>query len=268
LKAFLQFLAAILLSTASHGMGYVASQSALPHQNKDAEYLSAYEWNLQQAFDAVGKEKNNWKTPDSPSIKLWFSKDGDFGTQICNSMNWKYEMDADGSLQIKPGIYTMAGCPEPLMELQKWASDLLSRKFHYTLTTAIANAPPHLQLRFADGSRWELNGEPTPITKYGSEGQPILLEVEAQHVPCNDNTANGAECLRVREVNWHVRNGKGEFHNHGKWQNFKLTAIDGYSHPPGWHGVLNVTRFKLKNPPSGEMAFAYLLQGETTRFSQ
>ncbi len=165
MKALLQFLAAILLSTASHGMEHIASQSALPHQDKDAEYLSAYEWNLQQAFDAVGKEKKNWKTPDSPSIKLWFSKDGDFGTQICNFMTWKYEMDADASLQIKPGIYTMAGCPEPLMELQKWASDLLSRKFHYTLTTAIANVPPHLQLRFADGSRWELKGEPTSKTK-------------------------------------------------------------------------------------------------------
>ncbi|WP_428148849.1 hypothetical protein [Delftia acidovorans] len=73
MKAFLQFLAAILFSTASHGMEHIASQSALPHQNKDAEYLSAYEWNLQQAFDAVGKEKKNWKTPDSPSINLWFS---------------------------------------------------------------------------------------------------------------------------------------------------------------------------------------------------
>src|SRR5690606_31398045 len=89
-----------------------------------------------------------------------------------------------------------------------------------------AGASPRLVLHFADGSRWELAGQPTPSTKYGSAGERIFLEVAPERVACTHGVMKDAQCLRVREIQYGdngVKQGTGE------WQLF-YGEIEGYTH--------------------------------------
>lgn len=238
--------------------------SAKLHQ--DIELLAGYVWQLTDAYDASGAQQKQWHVSGWPPIPVYFTADGWVGTSVCNSMSWRYKPTENNAIKIiGHGATTTAGCGDPLGSLQQPAAKLFSAGFHYQLHS-LAGQPPSLALTFGDGSRWELRGEPTPRTKYGSDGTPALLEVDGPHVPCEQG-AKGQECLRVRLVEWGVRDGKGYFFNQRAWQKFPLDAIDKWTHKPGWHGVLNVQQFPLKAAQRGSAPYAYLFHAEYTTFS-
>lgn len=234
---------------------------------RDLAVLAGYEWRFIAAYDAAGKEQKEWQVPEWGPHRVSFTASGWMGAWVCNSMNWRYALTNGRAIKIIGyGATTLAGCSEPLMSLQPRARKLFSAGFQFQLQSA-QGKPPRLTLQFADGSRWDLDGEPTPLTKYGSKGEQIMLEVEAQHVACENNASNSLPCLKVRQLEWGVRDGKGYFFNQQAWQTLPLNAIDKWQHKIGWHGVLRVRKFVLKAPSDGGARVAYLLEDEYTRFS-
>ena len=110
-------------------------------------------------------------------------------------------------------------------------------------------------LHFADGSRWELAGSPTPATRYGSAGERIFLEVAPERVACNHPLMPNAQCLRVRYADNGVKQGVGE------WRILQ-GEIDGYQHERGIRNVLRVQRYPLAQSgqlPADAPSHAYVL---------
>jgi hypothetical protein len=153
-----------------------------------------------------------------------------------------------------PAISTKRACPDAdLMRLEDRVGAALPQVQRYRLQPAAGT--PRLVLFLTDGSRWELDGAPTPQTRYGSAGERVFLEVAPQQVACSSGVMPNAQCLRVREVRY-ADNGVKQ--SVGQWQVFH-GRIEGYTHEAGLRNVLRIQRFKLSNPPADAPAFAYVL---------
>ncbi len=242
------------------------AQVATPQLKQDMQLLAGYKWLLVNAYDSTGQEQSEWQGQGWPQIPVYFHESGSFGVSVCNSMNWRFVLAPGNTIKVVGyGVTTAMGCDGSLSRLQQRAYALSSKGISYQLA-ATTDKTPRLSFKFADGSRWELYGEPTPRTKYGSDGEMVLLEVDGPLVACQPAPKNAVECLRVRYVDWGVRDGKGVFYNQREWQVLPLDAIDNYTHAHDWHGVLRVQQFALKPTPSGAPRFAYLLVDRYTDF--
>lgn len=144
-----------------HAAGAMDGRNAATSQPGGIACLSAHRWNLLHTFEPDGQETTDWRVAGWHPPQLWFTGDH-HGIAFCNQMSWRDRPGADGHVTPVPqsGVFTMAGCDEALLKADAWAAKLLSRPFRYGLTRATAPQPPRLQLHFADGSRWELAGEP------------------------------------------------------------------------------------------------------------
>ena len=258
----------VTAATALAPMSTMASgvQVATPQQKPDLQLLAGYKWLLVNAYDSTGQVQPEWQGQGWPQIPVYFHESGSFGVSVCNSMNWRFVLAPGNTIKVVGyGVTTTAGCDGSLSQLQQRAHALFSKGISYQLA-ATTGKTPRLSLTFADGSRWEMQGEPTPRTKYGSEGTTVLLEVDGPHVSCQPNKQSGTKCLRVRQVDWGVRDGKGIFLNQRPWRTLPLDAIDNYVHRPDWHGVLTIRQFDITPNQPGAPALAYLFVNEYTDF--
>lgn len=219
------------------------SSASLPSQ------LKAYYWDLKAAYDGKGQA---WKANTQPAMRLQFDDKQLSVLNLCNVMGAGYTLNGN-NIEVSRGISTMKACADAdLMALEQRVGQLLPSAKRVDLK---GGEPPQLALHFADGSRWEMTGTPTPQTQYGSAGERIFLEVAPQRAACSHPLIRDAQCLRVREIRY---GDNGVKQSTGEWQLF-YSEIDGYKHEPGIRNVLRINRFKRQNVPADASAYAYVL---------
>ena len=238
----------------------------------DFDVLAGYTWALEHAFDAQGKEQAAWPKPYGTPITVWFSNaEGKawFGSKGCNFMSWPITLLTQHQLKAGTSFMTAAGCDKAMMQLDSQLYKQLAQISSYQLLSKPNSAGkglPQLSLNFADGSHWRLQGEPTPRTKYGNDGEVVLYEVAPEHKRCEKSPKDESLCLRMRRVQWGVRDGKGHFFGHQAWELFPLQTFAPWQHQVGWHGVLETRRYPLANRSKTDQKFDYLQVREYTRF--
>jgi hypothetical protein len=224
------------------------------------EALGQYFWDLQSATDGRNQADGGWALAGRKPLRLVFHKDRVNVENLCNVMGAGYSLEGP-RMQIERGMSTMRACMEPgLMELERRVGQLMPQAQTYALRHASApGQKPHLTIAFANGVRWELAGVETPATRYGSAGERVFLEVDAQRVRCNNPMMPAAtECLRVREIRYDergIKNGTGE------WRVMQ-GGIEGYQHEVGIRNVLRLQRYPLARNgqlPADGPSHAYVL---------
>ncbi|GAD23454.1 META and DUF4377 domain-containing protein [Acidovorax sp. MR-S7] len=253
-------LAALLAACGSAPQG--ASVTPTPPPANASTQLQAYDWDLAAAYDGRGQAAPGWRLDGRPAARLHFGGQQLSVQNLCNTLGAGYTLEGS-RLQVSRPMSTLRACADrDLMALEQRVAAQLPQAQRVDLRSGAA---PQLVLHFADGSRWELAGTPTPQTKYGGAGERIFLEVAPQRAACSHGVVKGAQCLRVREVRYGdngVKLGTGE------WQLF-YSEIEGYTHEPGIRNVLRVNRFKRQNVPADALAYAYVLdmvvESERTR---
>ena len=249
------FLTAALAACGSNPQG--APVTPPSSASNTAHTLQAYDWDLAAAYDGRGHAAPEWQLAGRPAARLHFEKDGLSVQNLCNRLGAGYALDGQ-RLTVNRPMSTLRACADrELMDLEHRVAAQLPQAQRYELRSGTA-AAPQLVLHFADGSRWELAGSPTPATRYGSAGERIFLEVAPERVACNHPLMPSAQCLRVRDVRYAdngVRQGVGE------WRIFQ-GEIDGYQHERGIRNVLRVQRYPLARNgqlPADAPSHAYVL---------
>lgn len=214
--------------------------------------LASYDWTLTAAFDAQGKPDNRWLLPGHPALQLHFEDQRLSVRHLCNLLGAHFGTQGS-NIQIAQPMSTRRACADQaLMQLEDRVGMLLPAMKRHQLH---AGSTPRLQLWFADGTRWDLTGQPTPQTRYGGPGERIFLEVAPQRVACSHGVMKDAQCLRVREIRY-ADNGVRQ--SVGEWQPF-YGEVQGYQHETGVRNVLRINRFKRQNPPADAASYAYVL---------
>ena len=251
-------LTALLAACGSNPQGAPVTPPSSSTAASPAPTLQAYDWDLAAAYDAQGKAAPGWQLAGRPALRLHFEKDGVSVQNLCNQLRAGYVLDGQ-RLTVNRPMSTLRACPErELMTLEQRVAAQLPQAQRHELISGSGTQVPRLVLHFADGSRWELAGSPTPATRYGSAGERIFLEVAPERVACNHPLMPNAQCLRVRDVRYAdngVKQGVGE------WRIFQ-GKIDGYQHEPGIRNVLRVMRYSLAKGgqlPTDGPSHAYVL---------
>lgn len=234
------------------------SPSSTSSPSSSAHTLQAYDWDLVSALDARGKAAPGWLLAGKRALRLHFEGQRLSVQNLCNMMGAGYMLSGP-NLQVGQFVSTKRACAErDLMDLEQRVASLLPQAQRLELRGATATSAPQLTLWFADGSRWELAGAPTPATRFGTAGERLFLEVAPERVACNHPLMPQAQCLRVRDVRYAdngVRQGVGE------WRIFQ-GEIEGYRHEPGMRNVVRVQRYSLARNgqlPADAPSHAYLL---------
>lgn len=223
-----------------------------------ASTLPGYHWQLARATDAQGHTQTHWQLPaDSTpgqSIQLDFSRDGMISVKnLCNQLNGRYTLDGS-RMQVDQMVSTLRACSsQALMELERRVATKVPQLASWQVPTPANQAEPVLQLTFKDGSRWELQGAPTPATLYGSEGVREFLEVAPQRERCVGVAP--MQCLKVRKIQYDSRGLKTQ---EGPWELF-YSDIQGYKHEPGIRNVLRVQRYERQHVPADASKYVYVL---------
>jgi len=214
--------------------------------------LASYDWNLTTAFDAQGRPDTRWHVAGHAPLQLHFEDQRLSVRHLCNLMSAHFGTQGN-DIQLTQPMSTKRACADQaLMQLEDRVGQLLPTMKRHQLH---AGSTPRLQLWFADGTRWELTGQPTPQTQYGGPAERIFLEVAPQRVACSHGVMKDAQCLRVREIRY-ADNGVKQ--SVGEWQLF-YGEVEGYQHEAGVRNVLRINRFKRQNPPVDASSYAYLL---------
>lgn len=222
-----------------------AAQQAAPD-------LASYDWNLTAAFDMHGKADGRWLLAGHTPMQLHFEDQRLTVRNLCNMLGANFGTQGN-DIQLTQPLSTKRACADPsLMQLENRVGMLLPSMKRYQLH---AGSTPRLELWFADGTRWELAGQPTPQTQYGGPAERIFLEVAPQLQACSHPLIPNAQCLRVREVRY-ADNGVKQ--SVGEWQPF-YGEVQGYTHEKGVRNVLRINRYPLKNPLADASRYAYVL---------
>lgn len=223
----------------------------------DAASLTAYHWQLQQAFNAAGNEDQSWfLRADQPSIELNFADQRVVVKNLCNVMSSGYSIEGQ-RINMQRAMSTLRACnDDQLMKLEQQVARILPTAKQWQVQLAASAAEqPRLTLQFFDGTRWQLGGQPTAQTRYGSAPERIFLEVGPERKACSHGVMKNAQCLQVREVRY---DGNGIKTHTGAWENF-YGEIEGYQHQSGVRNVLRINRYKRQNVPADASSYAYVL---------
>lgn len=242
------------------------TSSASPNPTGSVAQLNSYEWNLTRALDAKGQPISNWQSAGKKPIQLIF-KDQRLSIQnLCNVISAPYSLEG-ARLKLGDAISTKRACSEKgLMDLEQRVHSQIASVQNLEIQSG---ATPTLLLSFADGSRWELTGAPTPATRYGSEGEQMFLEVAPKKVSCHHPLGAKLECLSVREIQFGE---DGTKKSTGDWYNL-FAEIEGFQFSPGLRTVLRLKRFPAAKPgepiPQDAPKYKYVLdmviESETIR---
>lgn len=245
-----------LTACAHHGEQNTEGHHAVDQNNA---HLTAYHWQMDRAVDAVGAPDPRWvwRSNDNKRVTLTFDEERLAVAGLCNNLGAHYRVDGS-KIRIDQVVSTMRMCPDQsLMQYEQAFGQRLPQAsvWHITRLNDEPVQQPSLTLRFEDGAQWVLNGVPTAETKYGSAGETLFLEVQAQTVPCSDPQIPDRQCLNVRTIDY---GSDGLKLGHGSWEPF-YGYIDGYQHVPGVRNVLRVKRYARQNPPADASSYAYEL---------
>lgn len=222
----------------------------------DANSLTAYHWKLQQAFNPAGAEDQSWFLESSKApIELEFIEQRAVVKNLCNVMSAGYSVEGQ-RLNVQRPMSTLRACADnQLMMLEQKVARILptTKQWNVQLPASTAEQP-RLTIQFIDGTRWQLQGSPTPQTKYGGKPERMFLEVGPERKPCSAG-AGRHQCLQVREIRY-GDNGVKTYT--GQWEYF-YSEIEGYKHQPGISNTLRIDRYKLQNVPADASSYAYVL---------
>lgn len=219
--------------------------------------LNTHHWTLNQAFTAGGTNDPQWFLPTQPSasarrIAL------DFGAHqqlvvnnLCNRMGGAYETRGQ-ALKIQRLMSTMMACDNPaLMALEHKVGQRLPQVQSWRI---LQQDPARLEITFADGGHWQLQGQIKYTTLYG-EPQRVFLEISPTQTPCNHPLMPNAQCLQVRHITY-GKNGLKE--SVGTWEPF-YDSIEGYVHQSGVRSVLRLDRYTRVPAPTDGSRYLYVL---------
>lgn len=240
----------------------VASCAATPPTSKDgsvpasaaADTLTAYHWQLRDAADRSGKRIDALFARPQLPLQLDF-RDGRLGVaNACNRIGGGYRVE-NGRLRLGPMAQTLMACRDPALAK---LDDAIGRRLRGDPRFDVQNGGGEARLRLTTdtGDTLDFVGRPTAETRYGSAGETIFLEVDAQTQPCTHPLMRDARCLKVRERRYDA-NGLPAGAP-GEWQSLSQD-IEGYTHEAGVRNVLRVKRYAIKNPPADAPSQAYVL---------
>ena len=234
----------------------VASCAATPPTpaSTEADALTAYHWQLRGATDRGGKRVDALFVRPALPLQLDFH-DGRLGvSNACNRIGGSYRVE-NGRLRLGPMAQTLMACSDPaLAKLDEAIGQRLQG--NPRLDVQRGSGGPRLRLVTDAGDTLDFVGQPTAETRYGSAGETIFLEVDAQPQPCSHPLIPDKRCLNVRERRYDA-NGLPAG-TPGEWR-LLYQDIEGYTHEAGVRNVLRVKRYAIKNPPADAPAQAYVL---------
>lgn len=233
------------------GCSSPSSDSSSPTQTS-AEQLAAYYWVVQGATDRNGNPVEAFEGDFERPLQLTLNNNQLGIAGSCNLIGGDYRLEGP---TLTPGqlVQTMMYCdPEAVMLRETAIKQQLETAQQVQLSSTV---PPRLTLTNTHGQRLNLQGEATPETLYGSSGEIMFMEVQAQRVECPHPLMPNHQCLHVREV---VYDETGIKQSTGEWQNL-YQEIQGYEHRPGIRNVLRLKRFDVANPPADSSSVAYVL---------
>lgn len=171
---------------------------------------------------------------------------------LCNSMRGHYSAQGQ-ALEIGRLASTMMACPDDqLMAAERQVGALLPQAQTWQLQDKAA--APELEIGFADGQRWLLQGQVKPETLYGAP-ERVFLEIAPQLQACTHPLMPNAQCLQVRSVAYDAN---GLKKSQGEWENFH-GAIEGFEHRTGVRNIVRLKRFTNPYPPADASRYVYVL---------
>ncbi|WP_047304110.1 META and DUF4377 domain-containing protein [Pseudomonas fluorescens] len=215
--------------------------------------LSAYYWQLVAASDAAGKPVASLEPGIKRPLRLTFVGQNLSISGGCNRQFGGFEHE-NGRLKVQPLASTLMACEPGLMTLDRE----IGRLFKGDLRTTFGGdqATPTLQLTAQDGTLLKFEGQPTPETRYGSQGQTRFLEVAAKTVQCSHPLIPNFQCLQVRERRYD--DAGLQLPSQDTWHPL-YQSIEGYEHQDGVRNVLRVKQYEWKNPPADAPSTVYVL---------
>lgn len=216
------------------------------------QLLPQYTWSLMQVTGRDGMLKNDWLIADKAAPVLAFQNNQMSVQNLCNIVNAGYRL-TDAKIEVQRPMSTMRACvDDAAMAQERKVITQLPLAQRFEVMPADANTPIRMALFFSDGLRWDLQGSPTPATRFGSTPQRIFLEVAPEKVSCNHPLMRDAKCLRVRDLSYDAQ---GIKHVKGDWYIFQ-GDIEGYKFESGMRNVLRVDRYTINYGKNGMPADA------------
>lgn len=246
-------MSALVLSGCAHS----SSDNSQQHDHRAvAVSLQSHHWQLQRALDAQQQVMQQWQLPardnhPARTIRLKFSPDQTLSVdRLCNHMQGRYQTKAQ-AIHVSRMVTTMMACSDAeLMRLEQRVAQKLPTAKSWDIKL---DTPAMLELKFEDGSVWQLQGTPTHETLYGKSEQ-VFLEVAAEKAACQHPLMPDARCLKVREVHY---NSQGIKTSEGDWSIFN-GSIEGYQHQEGVRNVLRLKRYERTHVPADASRYIYV----------
>ncbi|MGN1056228.1 MAG: DUF4377 domain-containing protein [Comamonas sp.] len=218
--------------------------------------LLSHHWKLIQAWNAQGQPDDRWQAPATKqgqrAIGLRFQDNQLLSIdRICNVMGGRYAVDGN-ALKLDKLVSTMMACSDPkLTEMERNVAATLGQAQRWQITQA---TPPVLEIAFANGGKWRLQGTPTYETLYGNS-ERVFWEIAPKTVSCQHPLMGEKQCLQVREVTYDQNYLK---QTPGPWQAF-YGDIEGYQHQAGVRNVLRLKRYTKPQPAADTSRYVYVL---------
>lgn len=242
---------ALLASLLLSGCANLTRNSAAAPVSVDT-LLPAYHWTLEAATDRYGYHNEDLFGGDVAPLQLRFGHQLLNVSGACNRLSGPYSIKRD-NLLTGTLMQTMMACERPLMLREAGIKDYLAS--HLDITLAAHPHSPRLTLTSGDGRTLVLAGSATPETRYGSQGETVFMEVQAQTLACAQPLTAEVYCLQVRELNYDTQ---GRQTSAGDWTVLEQD-IEGFDHQPGTRHVLRLKRFVLDSAKSDQAANVYVL---------
>ncbi|HLR83214.1 MAG TPA: META domain-containing protein [Paenalcaligenes sp.] len=231
--------------------------------------LTAYVWHLErvsqpksgQAAAAANQSSadEGQSLPAAPAemrpFDISFNDDRVSVEGLCNNLSGSYTVNGE-RINISQMMSTRKMCSDDaVMALENYVGQVLPAAEQWQLqgvdTAQLAQSTPTLELRFANGMRWQLEGTATAQTKYGQEPVTEFLQVDPQVQTCTDGSG---ECLKVRQLEYDDRGIRTET---GPWQQIQRDQLEGYELDPNYSSIIRVKRF-MESVADGENRPVYV----------
>lgn len=241
-----------IMGLAACGSSPSANSSASSAMNTETT-LQAYHWSLDSVTAKGQQPKAAPKGLGGQPVVLNFSDNQVSVAGLCNIMNGGYTINGS-YISVSNPVSTMKMCSDnKVMRLEHEVGQFLPTVSHWAVNSS--DATPTLTLTFTDGTKWNMQGEPTAETLYGGAPERIFLEVAPQREACSHAMIPNYQCLKVREITYDDNGLKTKT---GDW-GYYYGDIEGYEHQPGIRNVLRINRYTRQNVPADASKYVDIL---------
>lgn len=238
-------------ATSAPTSGAAAIPDAAPADH--AVTLQAYHWRLVAANTGAGATIDALTDGTEDALQLDFADGGVRVSNVCNRMGANVELD-DDRITVDQVISTLMACRDSALTARESAiGERLPGTHRIALT---AGEPPRLTWSLDNGDVLAFEGHPTPVTRYGSEGETMFFEIAPERVACDHPLIPDHQCLQTRELQYDDEGVRSS--GDAEWTPL-YQDIEGFTHEAGVRNVLRVQRFAVADPPADAPSQAYVL---------